>query len=415
DDYWKWLKLDGTQDGDPPPERILDHVVIEHADYGIYATYASNFNLTNSTVQNCLQNLYLSHSDAYIDGNVIANASGSAFNAHGIYLYSSSPSFYNNTISNNTVAGVYCYNYSSPEFGSSTSSTYGLNELNGNDHGIYANYYSNPFLGDTIPDTEGTYRLGGYNSIHDNASSAVKAVENCDIQAQYNWWGMYPVEAGIFDIEEGSTIDYANALTYDPVNDDPQSLTTGKINTTREMGSALMSGHQGFNPAGGENFTPRELLRLAKKLRIQQTPKLAIPVYKQLLTQYPNRVEARWGLIELISTFKEARLDSSVHFLRRLQNTHPSGKMIRIASDLLTVEHLQKKNASQAIANARQILTNYPNREKIALFDLLNIFLHFREDSLQAQGYLTQLEQKYPNDPLTWHGQMLLNSGGMST
>jgi hypothetical protein len=45
------------------------------------------------------------------------------------------------------------------------------------------------------------------------------------------------------------------------------------------------------------NFTPRQLLRLAKQLRLQNTPRLAISVYKRLVRNYASRVAAHWGII----------------------------------------------------------------------------------------------------------------------
>lgn len=59
------------------------------------------------------------------------------------------------------------------------------------------------------------------------------------------------------------------------------------------------------------------------------------------------------------------------------------------------------------------MLANYPNteNEKMALFDLVNIYLHNLNDTTQAQTYLAQRESNYPNDELTMHAQMLLNGG----
>jgi len=403
DEYWKWLKLDGSQDTDPPPERIFDYVTIEYADYGIHATQVSDLTVINSIIQNCEQNIYLNNSYAYLDNNIIAYAETEAINANGVYLYNSSPVFYNNTIRDNTLAGVFCNYYSSPNFGSPSASVPGNNVLIQNYYGIFASNYSNPFLGEVIIGESGPFTLAGFNSIYDNEGFAVSAQQNCDIMAHKNWWGGYPVDPRIFDIDEDdSSIDYSNALTFDP-NQESSALT----------GGGSISERPGYSPMPTENFTPRQLLRLAKKLRVQRLPRPALPVYKQLILNYPNKVEARWGLIELVSTFKEAGRDSAVAYLLNTIAAHPNLKMKRVALDMLTGEYLEKKNANAAVANAQQIVANYPNTEseKTALFDLVNIYFHNLNDPAQAQTYLSQLESKYPNDELTFHAQMLLGSG----
>lgn len=401
--YWTWLKLDGSQDQDPSPQRIINHAVIKYAEYGIHATQVPNLTLKNSTLQSCwIENLYLNNSYAYIDSCQI----NEAVFVNGVYLYNSSPEFYHTTIRGNNFAGVYCYNYSSPTFGSATVSLPGNNLLIQNKYAIYANHYSNPFLGELVEASQQPI-LAGFNSIYENELYAVQAEQNCDIMAQLNWWGRYPVDPAIFELEEGCSIDYSNALTYDP-NPGEQMRTLNHLAAESSQGSPV-------SPT--ENFTPRQLLRLAKKLRVQRLPLSALPVYKQLIREYPNRVEARWGLIELISTFKEAGRDSAVAYLLQTVAAHPNRLMQRVAADLLTGEYLEKRNPTAALVNAQQILTGYPNTEseKCALFDLLNICFHNLNDPAQAQSYLAQLESKYPGDELTLHAQMLLNSGGSSS
>lgn len=401
--YWSWLKLDGSQDQDPAPQRIINHAVIQYAEYGIHATQVSNLTLNNSTLRSCwLGNLYLNNSYAYIDSCQI----NEAVFANGVYLYNSSPEFYHTTIRANNLAGVSCYNYSSPTFGSTTVSLPGNNLLIQNKYGIYANHYSNPFLGELV-DAGQQPLLAGFNSIYENELYAVQAEQNCDIMAQLNWWGRYPVDPAIFEIEEGCSIDYSNALTYDP-NPGEQMRT---------LHHPAAESFQGLPVSPSENFTPRQLLRLARKLRVQGFPFSALPVYKQLIREFPSRVEARWGLIELIATFKEAGRDSAVAYLLQTVATHPNRLMQRVAADLLTGEYLEKRNPTAALANAQQILAGYPNTEseKCALFDLVNICFHNLNDPAQAQSYLAQLESQYPGDELTLHAQRLLNSGGGSS
>jgi hypothetical protein len=142
-----------------------------------------------------VNNVYLNTSNADIDSNLIANSS-----SDGVWLYNSSPEFFYNIICNNQIAGIYCDYYSSPSFGSNTTTDHGYV------YGIYANDYSNSFLGDEYV-VEGPAVFAGYNSIYNNEMAAVKAVQKCDIAAQYNCWGAYPVDPEIFDIDESSILD----------------------------------------------------------------------------------------------------------------------------------------------------------------------------------------------------------------
>lgn len=97
--YWTWLKLDGSQDQDPSPQRIINHAVIKYAESGIHATQVPNLTLKNSTLQSCwIENLYLNNSYAYIDSCQINEAgvyrvrwdgkNGSGVRVHsGVYVY----------------------------------------------------------------------------------------------------------------------------------------------------------------------------------------------------------------------------------------------------------------------------------------------------------------------------------------
>ncbi len=248
--YWRWLKLDNL---DPQQPSIIQHAIIEYADYGIYA-YQSSPTIQDNTIRNCnYANIYLNYSNPRLENNLLQSAQLN----DGLMLNHSSPLLFSNTIQNNNRYGVYCLNYSSPEFGSSTTTDKGNNVIAGNQYGIYAYNYSNPFLGDQYIG-KGISVLGGYNSIYSNDSAEVKADIKCDITAQYNWWGFYPVNPLIFEMDASSVIDYANALTSDP--NLPQGI------------AASSNGAEGNDPSlsGGNN--PRQLLRLAKQYRVERFP-----------------------------------------------------------------------------------------------------------------------------------------------
>ncbi len=403
-DYWKWIKLTGDGLGSQD-DFILKYATIEYGEIGIYG-YDAYVNVENCIVRkNDVANIWLSNCSGNIDQSTIENSD----NGWGIRLQNSSPYISNCNILENADAGVYCHPYSSPRFYPDEGvmpAPPGNNVIANNQSGIRATYYSSPFLGSWDKEFGS---IAGYNSIYGSGEEYyhVYANNNCDIDAQFNWWGQYPPDEELFYANENSTINYSNALDYDP--------NEGMI--AKSLGGFLGNSNPQPLYSGRSGNGPDSLLRLARKYRYRQRPNLAIDVYKRLINNYPNSLVARWALIEILWAFKEARLDSSANFLQRIKATHSNIKMKRIAYDLLSGVFLEQGNVSAAISNAQEILTLYPNTssEKFALFDLFNIFLNLQKDSTAAQNMLTVLEQKYPKDELTRAAQYQFRESGKRT
>ncbi len=66
---------------------------------------------------------------------------------------------------------------------------------------------------------------GGYNSIYGNTQYAIKAYNNSDVMAEYNWWGQYPV-APLFTFytDGSSSIDWDPEMSFDPGGDPPKGF-----------------------------------------------------------------------------------------------------------------------------------------------------------------------------------------------
>ncbi len=401
--YWDGIYLNN---GNADDNSIIEHAVIEHGQYGILA-YNASPEIRNTTIRDCnlyalrldystaeitnnifensaaLAGVYMRYSDPVFSGNTIRNN-----NTKGLYLYQSSPDMTFNTLSQNDCYGIFCTYYSSPEMGSSSEpQNPGNNTIEGHEVGIYASNYSQPFLGDY----EAMPPYAGYNRVIENNSYAVKAYANSHIAAHGNWWGSYPPSASLFYSDGTSSIDYAMALTADP-NGSAPLLQTGVI--------AAPAGNNGL--MNGNN-DPRQLMKLAKKLRRAKTPRKALKIYRKLLRKYPDHPLAAVGLRELIVTYREAQLDSAVAALLEATQHHPNETVRQVAADLLTGEYLLNEDVSNAIQHAKQTVRRFPNSEseKQALFNLVHIFTFDTPDTGQAQQYLAQMQQKYPDDALT--------------
>ncbi len=135
---------------------------------------------------------------------------------------------------------------------------------------------------------------------------------------------------------------------------------------------------------------------------------------REILDTEEGFIAAQWGLIELVNTYREAGMDSALSHLQNTLQTHPDEGVRQVAGDLLTGEYLRQKQVDAAIARAQQNLTDHPNTgsEKLALFDLFNIYFVDRGDAPAAQAYLAQLESRYPGDELTRQAQLLSGGGG---
>ncbi len=74
-------------------------------------------------------------------------------------------------------------------------------------------------------------------SIHDNAYREAFAFSNSTIDATGNWWGQHPPSASQFEEVSGSTIDYSNALFFDPLPGSFQKIADGSLEQAAESSS----------------------------------------------------------------------------------------------------------------------------------------------------------------------------------
>jgi len=298
---------------------IIEYAVMEYARTGLWLNSASPTIRHNTLRNGHLYNLRLDYSTALIEDNIIENSnlisgvyarfSDATFDNNtirnhakdGMYLYQSNPVMINNTVSNNTRYGIYCYGYSSPQLGTSTTQQ-GKNLITNNSEGIHAYNNSNPFLGLKL----GSKTVGGYNSIKSNSAWGVSATSNSNIQAEYNWWGHYPVVIGDVYSDGTSSVDYSPEMTFDPGAGASKMLTIGNpgFDDLQTGGSEIF----GQNPKGGDTYDV--LLWLARKYRGKKQFRYAIRTYKKVMNDFANTAAAQSGVMELINTYREAGLDS---------------------------------------------------------------------------------------------------------
>lgn len=389
---------------------IIQYVNMEYMHTGLWLNNASP-TVSNSTLRySNLYNLRLDYSNATIANNVIENSnliagiysrySDAVIDANyiqengqdGIYLYQSNPHIINNEITGNERYGVYCDYYSSPEFGSSTT-LHGNNVLTNNDIALYAYSTADPFLGLSI----GTKTVGGFNSIYNNETFAVKALYSSTVLAERNWWGEYPIITFFFYSDETSEIDWSPALSYDPAENENISIPADELSIANKATS--LQNEQLIST----------LLKQARELRSKQLFRPAISIYKRIINELSTHSTAKIGLLALTSTYREAGVDSISMQLHKTKRNNPNIELRRISSDLLTSNYLRNNEIDSAITQAEQNLNIFADgeSEKLALFDLFNIYFVDIKDYSNAEMYLARLKNLYPDDPLTMQAQLI--------
>lgn len=175
----------------------ISYANIRYATNGVYFnnTGSTSITISNCTIENnSTLGIYLYNSSPIISYNAIQNNG-----YYGIKCYSySSPSIHHNNISGHTIQGVYL-NYYSPAYLSYWTSGPGENLITNNAKGIYANYQCNAFI--------------YYNYIYGNTSYELEGYQPLTIDAEYNWWGVYPPGSSEVYASGGAVIDYMPALS----------------------------------------------------------------------------------------------------------------------------------------------------------------------------------------------------------
>ncbi len=396
--------------------------------YGIGLTNTS-LTFENNSISSCSAGLL-----TYNDFSSYYNNSISDNSLYGVLFSGGSQSLFNNYLSNNG-CGIFSTS-SSTQLANYSHEGHGNNSISGGDVGIYAYGYSNIFLG--TYDMANEYSLGGYNSIT-NASCLIDADYCSRVDAEYNYWGDPPYN---FSADGTSWIDWSNPLS--PSDLSMQSLTHVlklpinelNIESPKVHSSYLSASNTGI-PSNSQItgpvpynqtrnfFTPefdlasrkwslqQKLLYVASVLRSAKRYVDAAKIYHRIIGINPSKKWASFALMNLYSIYKSAQLDSSLtgllmtdelmNYCQSLIDTCKGKSIQTLAYLLLGGESVCKGKPLNAI-NYYNSLADLKNGEKNKLFSLWNLYNinhYLLKNEVSAKNSFDEMKAKYPDDELT--------------
>ncbi len=373
---------------------------ISNAQYGIQCDGALP-SIHNNTISGNSIGLYLNNLGKHYGGPLIASNVIESNTYYGVYLYNSSPDLSGNTIRNNGYDGIYCDWYSAPvlSFNTVTGNQYtglvcrffspaylgagpGWNRITGNNQGVLADYESHTWL--------------YYNSVFGNTGYEVTAAYNSFVSATSNWWGAYPPDNGEFLASSGGSIDYSNALSWDPTGGGQQNVIGGG-----------KSSPPSYSMLGDDEMSR------ALSLQLERRYADAIAIYDTVLQSGLRTAKARVALARMNECYAGARRRDFVQYLdgrirpRLTRNEELMGRTIELENHWLVAEG----QFARALANLNRIRREFSSNSamvKHALFRPVIILLKHVRDIPRAQAAFTAFVASYPNDPLAQMGRVLL-------
>lgn len=374
---WAGIRFNNGSNGS------INYANIQYSTWGIFFNNLGNnsISVTNSYIQNnSSYGIWSSNSSlTSIQNNHILN-NGS----YGIYCDSySSPYIYYNMIKGSSVAGIYSTYYSQPR--ASTTGGAGSNIIKDNSGcGLYANYNSILHFGD-----ETSY---AYNSIYNNTSYEVKSENSSIVWAQNNYWGSSPGFSG-------STIYNQDMLAYDPNAARPRMVGIAG-NTINTAGIILK-----VNGNTGE----------IKSIASSEIEKNDLKNWKDIFTKEWNTPQGRYALIKIEECYSKENEMGFEDFVNQeiFSRKDVKDELTVMGLELINHSLLTKGDFKGAVNNLEKIkkeLLLNEAVEKNTLYELGSIYLNSLNDNESAIKYFEKLKQKYPEDILTYNGEVLLGN-----
>ncbi|MCB9250788.1 MAG: S8 family serine peptidase [Ignavibacteriales bacterium] len=358
---------------------------IKNNSYGIFVKNVGIKNIQTTLVENNYIGIYCYNADPLIEDCKISN------NSYGISLINySSPVFYYNSIKSNTYNGIGTYSDSHPYFGE-THTPYqgnpkpGYNRLTNNGtYGLYSNNCS-VFMGMDIA----SQTMGGYNSIFSNGSYEIYATNSSTVDAYHNYWNTsYPLS----DIYKSS-----NSIVnwYIPLPSDPGGGSSlGKQGNTNSVINE-------YDPNNIDRDNPEELKRLALYYKYIGDYEESIKIFEEIMDKFPESDYAYNLVGEIYDISKRyQKLEIESYCDNKLVSLKTSDKVKQASNDVKIAVLLRDGKIKEAEDLSKDVIKKYPNTksEKKALFTL---YLISKEEETKKTDYLSQLKEKYPNEPET--------------
>ncbi|MGE5411559.1 MAG: C25 family cysteine peptidase, partial [Clostridiales bacterium] len=350
--------------------------------------------VSNCTLNNFYQGIYIYNADPMISGNQIINP-----NQNGIYGEASgkSPVIIDNVITKTNHSGQGIY------LGNSTTAYVAHNDISGCDYGVYFGgsshaYFTDKSLNSFWPNNRftnnnralcaawGGYISGGstdYNSWYNTIKSSVNydayAYQSGTIIAQYNYWG----DSDPRTCKDGtSTIDVSNVLYFDTWEDvyDMHPIT----NTDNSLKGQHSLSKINVDGSDTDPIDMSEGMRLEKDCKLND----AISWYKSLINS--NKYQS-FAITELMRMKNRYSKDDILSYLEDLSKLKKNSYLLKVLGD----NYLQNDQIEKAMSfydNA--ISSSVSEKEALdAKFSKLFALINVKKDIGKAKELISEIKK----------------------
>lgn len=386
---------------------VITHCQIEDAFIGLHLDRAGT-SVNDNTLINNMWGLYLNYSAASINNNLIRDNTSNGlliynsnaieqdvlvenntiiFNgARGIYGNNSSPIITKNFIKHNNLHGIEGLNQFNAIIGSRAGQDNWISNNSG--FGIRIMNASTPFLGN---DEESP----GQNAVYNNGNAEFYNTGGSICYAQYNYWGADPPEEEEFYTDAASEIIYNPWLSENPM----MELKLTKNNSVNSQNFKHFS-----QDSTGNDF--QQFFRYYFSGQFQSAISLAINIINQYPrnSQIPNLLGVLWRAYIKVQNVPDFKI-----ILSKIINKHPELPIKGWAQIILALIMTGNKDYGTALGLFELAASGFPSSGVEATAIYGQFYIYFLEifDHVMAQNKLHELQQKYPDDPLTQNAEEL--------
>ncbi len=338
-------------------DAIVDGNTISNNVEGIKVEQGVGYSIRNNTIEN--NDTYGIHlvqsSDGTLDGNIIQfnGLQDDASVSGGIFLHASSPVLENNTINDNLPHGITAMNRSQPVMNKGGRA---LNHIEAN-----GTRYTGPGPGQPenaellFYDSSYPVLSQGHNDIFDLGGGYLiygkeVVIPTKPVDITYNYWA----------VEEPALGDrfYPDIFKYIPYDRTP--------NTGSNPSNPLWSGSQAMYQQGISQETEGNWSG-------------AIETYQNLITTYPDSMEALGSVVRLFvcTGANGGDYQSLQAYYEELKVTYPETQLMKAADQYSILCHLPREEFSAAIEKYETVLSNPPSLEDsvYAVIDIGQVYL----------------------------------------
>jgi hypothetical protein len=386
---------------------IVDDCIITDGGTGVYLYSASGGGsvgtaILNNTISNMpiLAGVYV---DAGASLAIIQDNTITGPGSYGMYFVQASPvEGVRNKTSWFDKAGIYCYS-ASPSFVNALLG--GHNCSFSNDIGVWAKYKAYPNLGSTV------MSASGVNTISLNASFAIMLQDNCDVNAEDDWFDEDGPDAHDFSVDASSTLSFEPFLT----GQDPNGCIGGSA-------PLAGGGTEGKNEEGmATGLLDNPLARQAMTFRLQRRHHEAMNLLKTIIASRQSGERLiEWAMSELLANYQMISApggnDRLSRYLRTtLQNTS-NNRIARTIRDVVAGASLHEGDRSGMNAALDDAIRLHPNTESevLALYQKISAAMN-AGDMSSARAALQALTARYPRHELTHAASALVGAQGGGT